>query len=207
MWALGALDAGLLANAAHPLVRAGRRVARLSGLPTLEAARVDIGSPPEERPEERDLRLGRGAAVDHDLSYALQSPARKPPTGVKGREHGRSRPRRPRATGFRMRTTRKPASVRRANGHPSPPRLRAGSTSIGGQYHAAVGTELTSQRFVGADASYTGRQSAPVSDRARFEDVSHTYHNHSIHARKLLILKRRDGREAEGARLESETDC
>jgi hypothetical protein len=67
-----------LADAGHPLVRAGRRVARPSGPPALEAARVDIGSAAKERPEKRDLRLGRRVMVYHDLSCLLQADARKP---------------------------------------------------------------------------------------------------------------------------------
>ena len=42
MWALGALDPGLLADAAHPLVRAGRRVPGLAGLSALESTWVDV---------------------------------------------------------------------------------------------------------------------------------------------------------------------
>lgn len=56
---LGALDARLLTDAAHPLVRAGGRVARLAGLPTLESAGIYVFATAEQRTEERDLGLGR----------------------------------------------------------------------------------------------------------------------------------------------------
>jgi hypothetical protein len=54
--AFGALDAGLRADAAHPLVRAGGRIPGFGGLLALESTRVHIVAPAEERPEETDFR-------------------------------------------------------------------------------------------------------------------------------------------------------
>ena len=60
---LRALDAWFFADAAHPLVGARRCVSRLAGLPALESTRVDVLTPAEQRPEERDLLLRRGEVM------------------------------------------------------------------------------------------------------------------------------------------------
>lgn len=70
--ALGALDFRLLADAADPLVRACRRVARLAGLATLEAARVDVFAAAKQRAEEANLDLGRRLLVNDDGSCAVR---------------------------------------------------------------------------------------------------------------------------------------
>ena len=54
---LSALDARLLADAAHPLVGARGRIARLARLPALESTRVDVVATAEQRTEQRDLGL------------------------------------------------------------------------------------------------------------------------------------------------------
>ena len=59
MEALGALDARLLADTAHPLVGARGGVAGLAGLAVFESTGVDVVAAAEERPEESDLRRGR----------------------------------------------------------------------------------------------------------------------------------------------------
>ena len=64
MGTLGTLDSRLLTDAAHPLVRARRRIAGLAGLPTLESARIDVVAAAEQRSEEANLRLGRSRLVD-----------------------------------------------------------------------------------------------------------------------------------------------
>jgi hypothetical protein len=69
--ALGALDSRLLADAADPLVRACRRVARLAGLSTLEAARVDVFAAAKQRAEEANLDLGRRLLANDDGSCAV----------------------------------------------------------------------------------------------------------------------------------------
>ena len=76
MRALGALDAGLLADAAHPLVRARGRIAGLAGLAALEATRIHVLAPAEERTEQRDLRVWWGRLVDH--AVLTNSPLRRP---------------------------------------------------------------------------------------------------------------------------------
>jgi hypothetical protein len=55
MGTLGAFDAGLLADAAHPLVGARRRVTGPTCLAALKSTRVDVVAPAKERPEEGDL--------------------------------------------------------------------------------------------------------------------------------------------------------
>jgi len=60
MTTVGALDARLLAPAAHPFVGTGWRVSRPARLPTVEPTRVHIGAASEERPEERGIRGGLG---------------------------------------------------------------------------------------------------------------------------------------------------
>ncbi len=47
-----ALDPGLLADALHPLVRAGGRIAGPAGFPAFESPRVDVFAAAEQRPEE-----------------------------------------------------------------------------------------------------------------------------------------------------------
>ena len=59
-----AFDARLFANAGHPLVRADRRVTRLPGRTTLEAARIDILSPSKERAKECNLLFGWRSVMD-----------------------------------------------------------------------------------------------------------------------------------------------
>lgn len=50
-----ALDPRLFADAPHPLIRAGRRVAGPTGLPALEPSGVDAFAPSEQRSEEGNL--------------------------------------------------------------------------------------------------------------------------------------------------------
>ncbi len=61
---LGALDPQFLADAADPLVRAGRCVPRLAGLSPLEAARVDVFAAAKQRAKEPNLQLGRRLLID-----------------------------------------------------------------------------------------------------------------------------------------------
>ncbi len=66
MGAVGAFDARLLANATDPLVSisARGRIAAPACLAALEAARVHVDAAAEQRPEQRDLCLGRGRVGD-----------------------------------------------------------------------------------------------------------------------------------------------
>lgn len=59
-----AFDTRLLANPAHPLVRARRCVARSTGSTALESACVDILTTAEQRTEERDLGRRRRMPVN-----------------------------------------------------------------------------------------------------------------------------------------------
>ena len=58
-----AFDAWLFANTSHPLIRADRRVTRLSGRTTLEAARIYVLPPSKERAKECNF-LFRAAIRD-----------------------------------------------------------------------------------------------------------------------------------------------
>ena len=69
-------DSWLLADAAHPLVRARRSVAGLASFSTLESARINVVAPPEQRSEQRDLRRSTRTTVDGrgDPGHASLSP-------------------------------------------------------------------------------------------------------------------------------------
>jgi hypothetical protein len=75
MAAVGALDAGLLADACAPFVGTRRRVAARAGL-ALPAHGIDIGAPPKQAAEERDLffRGQRGRRGLLDLRCGFFSP-------------------------------------------------------------------------------------------------------------------------------------
>lgn len=64
VWADGAFDPRLFADAANPLVGAGGRVAFAAGLFVLVASRIHVLPPPEQRAEKRDLVGGRAARVN-----------------------------------------------------------------------------------------------------------------------------------------------
>lgn len=64
MGTLDALDPWLFANASHPFVRAGGRIPGFARFPALEATRVDVITPAEERSEQGDLGLGWGQLMD-----------------------------------------------------------------------------------------------------------------------------------------------
>ena len=62
--AIAALDLRLAAHAAHPLVGAGRSVARSPCLWIVPSRREDIGTTAEQAPEQRDLVRGRRSIRD-----------------------------------------------------------------------------------------------------------------------------------------------
>jgi hypothetical protein len=59
MRAVGALDAGFLADATHPLMGARRHVSRLPGLAALESPGIHVLTPAEEVAEEGNLGVRR----------------------------------------------------------------------------------------------------------------------------------------------------
>ncbi len=61
---VGALDLGLLAQAAGPLVGARGLIAGLAGLAALEATRINIVASAKERAKQGDLGFGRGVMMD-----------------------------------------------------------------------------------------------------------------------------------------------
>ncbi|MBW8828512.1 MAG: hypothetical protein JF606_03585 [Burkholderiales bacterium] len=63
MGAVRAVDLGFAADATHPFVRTGRRVAGLAGLQALEPASVDVLTASKERSEQRDLGFDRRRQV------------------------------------------------------------------------------------------------------------------------------------------------
>ena len=71
-WAFGALDPGLLAEAADPFVGAGRLIAGLAGPSALKAAGIDVVASTKERAEKRDLGLCRRMVIDPTTPLVLR---------------------------------------------------------------------------------------------------------------------------------------
>ena len=62
--ALGALDPGLVANAWHPFMDTGRRVARPARSAAFEPSRIDVLASSEESAKESNLAIRRRSAID-----------------------------------------------------------------------------------------------------------------------------------------------
>jgi hypothetical protein len=87
VWTSGAPDLGLLAHAWRPLVATGGLIARLAGSSALEATRIDIVAPTEERTKQGDLGLRRGVVMDEiDIGIHLFSSSAAPVKEVLQRE-------------------------------------------------------------------------------------------------------------------------
>ena len=71
-WAFGALDPGLLAEAADPFVGAGRLIAGLAGPSALKAAGIDVVASTKERTEKGDLGLCRRMVIDPTTPLVLR---------------------------------------------------------------------------------------------------------------------------------------